>query len=59
LAERAVDSGAMTEATSQRRLLQRYLGHRDRRSVERYARLAGTALSAVLRPRNATPKSVD
>ncbi len=32
------------------RLLQRFLGHRDRRSVERYARLADEALIAVLRP---------
>jgi integrase len=41
------------------RLLQRYLGHRDRRSVERYARLADTALIAVLRPREATPEIDD
>jgi len=40
------------------RLLQRYLGHRDRRSVERYARLADTALIAVLRRREA-PSSKD
>jgi hypothetical protein len=35
------------------RLLQRFLGHKDRRSVERYARLADTALLAVLRPKKA------
>ncbi|HME71544.1 MAG TPA: site-specific integrase [Myxococcota bacterium] len=35
------------------RLLQRFLGHKDRRSVERYARLADTALLAVLRPQKA------
>jgi integrase len=38
------------------RLLQRFLGHRDRRSVERYARLADEALVAVLRPLRPTPK---
>ena len=37
------------------RLLQRFLGHRDRRSVERYARLADEALIAVLRPLRPTP----
>ena len=39
------------------RLLQRFLGHRDRRSVERYARLADEALIAVLRPLRPTPES--
>ena len=39
------------------RLLQRFLGHRDRRSVERYARLADEALVAVLRPLRPTPES--
>jgi hypothetical protein len=33
------------------------LGHRDRRSVERYARLADEALIAVLRPLRPTPES--
>jgi hypothetical protein len=37
------------------RLLQRFLGHRDRRSVERDARLADEALVAVLRPLLPTP----
>ncbi|MCL4686272.1 site-specific integrase [Myxococcota bacterium] len=41
------------------RLLQRFLGHRDRRSVERYARLADEALVAVLRPRRPTPEGDD
>jgi len=39
------------------RLLQRFLGHRDRRSVERYARLADEALIAVLRPLRPTAES--
>jgi hypothetical protein len=37
------------------RLLQRFLGHCDRRSVERDARLVDEALIAVLRPRRPTP----
>jgi integrase len=38
------------------RLLQRFLGHRDRRSVERYARLADEALIAVRQPLRPMPE---